>query len=123
MAKFGEVIKVLDDVTATTTSQAVNIEGATKVLLFYKRADHSSGSSAFSAQVSVDGSNYVNYNKWVDNVTNTNSQNPTRVSSKTLSADGVDFVTMSRGDGFKYIKVKVTEVTDGTHSAWLYIEY
>ena len=38
-----EIIKVLDGVTATTTSQAVNIEGAKKVVLVAQRAAHSSG--------------------------------------------------------------------------------
>ena len=117
------VIKVLDDVTATTTAQAVNIEDAKKVVLVCNRADHSSGSSAFTATVSVDGSNYVDYKKWISNANNTNEQAVTRVTTLTLSADGTDFLTMDPDDGFLDIKVKVTETSDGTHSAWLYIEY
>ena len=118
-----EVIKVLDGVVATTTSAAANIEDAKKVVLVANRADHASGSSAFTATVSVDGTNYMDYKKWISNANNTNVQGETRVTTLTLTADGTDFLTMDPDDGFKDIKVKVTETTDGTHSAWLLIEY
>jgi hypothetical protein len=119
---YSEVITVLDGVTATTTSEAINLEDAKKVVLVCKRADHSSGSSAFTATVSVDGTNYVDYKKWISNANNTNAQGLTRVTTLTLSANGVDFLTMDPDDGFKDIKVKVTETTGGTHSAWLFIQ-
>lgn len=119
-----EVIKVLNDVTSTTESQPVSIEGAKKVVLVYKRSDHSSGKTVFSATVSVDGSNYITYNKWISNATNTNSQDITRVASvDTGAADVTGFLTMDPDDGFVYIKVTATETTDGTHAAWLYIEH
>ena len=117
-----EVIKVLDGVTATTTSAAANIEDAKKVVLVCNRAAHASGSSAFTAQVSVDGVNYIDYKKFISNANNTNVQGLTRVTTLTLSANGTDFLTMDPDDGFKDIKVKVTETTDGTHSAWLFIQ-
>ena len=123
MSKFTQVVPVLDAVTATTTAQAVNIEGAKKVVLMCKRADHSAGSSAFTATVSVDGTNYADYKKWISNANNTNAQDLTRVTTLTLSGDGVDFLTMDPDDGFKDVRVRVTETTDGTHSAWLLIEY
>jgi len=123
MANFTEVVPVLNGVTATTTSQATNIESAKKVVLVCKRADHSSGSSAFTAQVSADGTNYIDYKKWISNAANTNTQDLIRVQTLTLSADGVDFMTMSPEDGFLDIKVTATETTDGTHSAWLIIEH
>jgi hypothetical protein len=119
---YSEVITVLDGVTATTTSEAINLEDAKKVVLVCKRADHSSGSSAFTATVSVDGTNYVDYKKWISNANNTNAQGLTRVTTLTLNDNGVDFLTMDPDDGFKDIKVKVTETTGGTHSAWLFIQ-
>jgi hypothetical protein len=117
-----KVVKVLDGVTATTTSAAVDILGAKRVTLFCKRADHSSGSSAFTAEVGV-GTDYVSYKKWISNANNTNVQGETRVTTLTLSANGIDFVSMSPEDIFEFIKVTVTETTDGTHSAWLVIDY
>lgn len=117
-----KVIKVLDAVTATTTSSPVNILGAKKVVLFCNRADHASGSSAFSATVGV-GTTFATYNKFISNATNTNAQTLTRVASLSLAADGSGFLTMSPEDCFEFIKVTVTETTDGTHSAWLVVEY
>jgi hypothetical protein len=117
-----QVITVLDGVTATTTSGAINILGAKRVTLLCKRADHSAGSSAFTATVGA-GTAYADYKKWISNANNTNAQGETRVSTLTLSANGLDFVTMSPEDVFEFIKVTVTETTDGTHSAWLIIEY
>lgn len=124
MGSLYQITKVLDDVTATTTSAATPIVGAKKVVLVYKRADHGSGKTVFSAQVSVDGVNYITYNKWISNAANTNSQTLTRVASvDTGTANATGFLTMSPEDGFLDIKVTATETTDGTHSAWLYIEY
>jgi hypothetical protein len=123
MGKRLDVRHVIDTQTATASSAAQDIEGAKKVVLVYQRSSHGSGSTAFSATVSVDGTNYVSYNKWIDNVTNTNGQTLTRVASKSLDANGVGFLTMSPEDSFKYIIVTATETTDGTHDAWLSIEY
>lgn len=115
-----ELITALSAVTATATSDAINIEDAKKVILQYKRADHSSGKTVFSATVSVDGTNYVTYNKWIVNAANAIAEGVTRVGSVTLSANGVGFLTMDPDDSFKWIKVTATETTDGTHSAWIY---
>jgi len=115
--------KIIDAVTVTTTSSAVSIRGATKVMLVGQRSADAGGTTAFSATVSVDGVNYVAYNKWIDNVTNSNVQTLTRVTSKAIAAaNGFIFLTMSPEDTFAWIKVTVTETADGTHSAWLYLE-
>ena len=119
--KFG---KVLDAVKETKTSEAIDVEYAKKITLLLTRANHSAGSSAFSVTGSIDGVTYVTLNMIVDNLTNTNAQNYTRVASKTLSANGSALVGIDvKMIGLKYIKVKVTETTDGTHSCSAYIEY
>lgn len=125
MGRYRTVTKVLNAVTATTTSASQKIEDAKKVMLVVQRADHSSGSTAFTATVSVDGTNFIDYKKWIDNVANSNVQDLTRTQTKTLSANGIDFVTMDPEDVgmFSDIKVTATETTDGTHSAWLVVEY
>ena len=123
MGKIFHVVKALDDVTATTTSSAIPIAGAKKVVLAYKRADHGSGKTVFSATVSLDGVNYITYNKWITNTTNAIAEGLTRVASvDTGAANVTGFLTMDPDDGFLDIKVTATETTDGTHSAWLYIE-
>lgn len=109
---------VLNAVTATTTSDAINLQNVKRCTLEFTRANHSAGSSAFTVTVSVDGVNYYAYNKLIDNVTNTNSQTLTRVSGKTLSSNTTALVSMDlEHDTFHSMKVTVTETTDGTHTA------
>jgi len=117
-----QAYKVIDDATATTEAGAVNIQDADQVVVVVKRADHSSGSSAFTATVSHDESNYIAYDRFIDNVANTNAEEGnTHITTKTLSGDGVDFIAMDPADCgiWKDIVVTVTETTDGTHSAWV----
>ena len=113
-----ELIKLLDAVTATTTSERVNIENAEKVSLVFTRANHSAGSSAFAVEVSIDGDNWVTFNKLISNATNTNVQNKTRVASVTLSSNTSTTVAMDlENDIYRWMRVTVTETTDGTHTA------
>lgn len=115
-----EVVTALDGVTATTTSDAVDISQADKVVFCFKRADHSAGKTVFTVNVSVNGSDYVTYNKLIDNVANTNGQTLTRVASyDTGAANATKFYTLSPEDHFKYCTITATETTDGTHSAWV----
>ena len=121
---YTEVVRAIEDATATTTSQPINIENASKVVFVFKRSDHSAGKTVFSVTVSVDNSNYVTYSKLIDNVTNTNSQDLTRVGSyDTGAANATKFYTMSPEDAFTHVKVTATETTDGTHNAWVLIQY
>jgi len=122
--KTPTLYKVLDAVTATTTSDPVNIENAEKITLQFIRANHSAGSSAFAVTVSLDGTNYVTYNKLIDNVTNTNAQTLTRVAGATLSSNTSKVYTMDMvSDHYRWMKVTVTETTDGTHSALALVDY
>ena len=121
--KYMEVIHCIDSVTATTTSEAISIEGAVRVTIVVQRSDHSSGSTALTVDVSPDATNWIAYDKLIDNVTNTNGQNLTRVTTKTLSADGIDFVSMdTTTDCLPWLRVKATETTDGTHDVWVIIQ-
>lgn len=103
----------------------ISLAGAKSVSIMAKRAAHSSGSSVLSATVSPDATagNFITYNKWIDNVTNTNSQTLTRVASKTLSSNTVVLLSMSPEDVPLYIIVGLTRVTDGTNSVWLIVDY
>lgn len=111
-------IKFLDAVTATTTSDPINIEGCLKMTLQFTRANHSAGSSLFAVTVSNDGTNYVTYNKLIDNVVNAIAEGLVRVASSSLASNTSKVYTMDlENDTFKWMKVSVTETTDGTHSA------
>ena len=114
----------IDAVTATTTSEAIVVAGAKKITLFFTRANHSAGSSAFSVDVSLDGVTFVDYNKLISNATNTNAQTLTRVASVSLAADGTTMATMDlEHDAIHSIKITATETTDGTHTAQMLVEY
>ena len=122
--KRPQTLKLLDAVTVTTTTDEFSLEGAKRVSFQFTRSNHGSGSSAFSVTVSLDGVNYVTYNKLIDNVTNTNAQTLTRVASVSLASNTSKVYSMDlTQDYYKYAKVTVTETTDGTHSATAYIEY
>lgn len=118
-----ELVVALNAVTATTTSEPINIENARRVSLLFTRANHSAGSSAFSVTVSLDGETYVAYNKLIDNVTNTNAQTLTRVASASLASDTSKVYALDlENDVFRWLKVTVTETTDGTHTAKVMID-
>lgn len=118
-----KLITVLDAVTATTTSSAQNVSGAKKITFFFTRANHSSGSSAFKVSGSIDGTTYVDLNSLIEDLTNTNAQDYTRVQTVTLSTNGSKVAGLDLTHlGYEYIKVTVTETTDGTHSCKMLIE-
>lgn len=124
ITKPQRVLVPINAVTATTTSDPIPLEGVKRATLFFTRANHSAGSSAFSVSVSADNTTYVTYNKLIGNVTNTNAQNVTRVSAITLSSDTTDTVSMDlQNDTYAYMKVTVTETTDGTHTAKVVLDY
>lgn len=117
-------IKALDAVDATTTSEAINIEGAKRITWQFTRTNHSAGSSAFAVTVSLDGVNYITYNKLIDNVTNTNAQTLTRVASASLASNTSKVYSMDmENDAYKYMKVTATETTDGNHTAIAQVQY
>jgi hypothetical protein len=113
-----ELIKAIDAVTATTVSEPINIENAEKISLIFTRANHSAGSTAFSVEVSLDGSTYVAFNKLISNATNTNAQTKTRVASVSLASNTSSIVAMDlENDIFRWMRITATETTDGTHTA------
>lgn len=115
----------LNAVTATTVGNSINIKGAKKVTIMGTRAAHSSGSTAFSVDVSIDdGVTFVDYNRLVTNVANANTETHVRAASFTLAANGSAIASLDLvNDVFTHMKVTATETTDGTHSASALIEY
>lgn len=121
-------IKVIDAVTATTTSKKIYVGGARRIGFQLRRADHSSGSSALSVKISMEEENVVSptmvaTNMLISNVTNTNAQTLTRVASISLSANGDAFCWLDPLCVVNWVEVTVTETTDGTHSAWVLVDY
>jgi hypothetical protein len=71
--------------TTNATSTIVSVAGAKSATFFFVTAGTSTATAQFSVQVSHNNSDWVTYNKLVDNVANTNGQMLTRVASATLT--------------------------------------
>lgn len=112
-------IILLDAVTATTTSEPINLEEYTKVAFQFLAASISSGNGVFIVEVTMDGTNWITYNRLVDNVINSNVQGDVRVASKTISTNVSVIVFIPDADLFKALRVKVTRTTDGAYSAFV----
>lgn len=91
---------MLNATTSDATSTVEVIAGAKAVTWYFTNESDSSGNgtSTFSVQVSADNSTWVTYNKLVDNVTNTNSQDLTRVGSVEMSGDQTKTLNMPLAD-------------------------
>lgn len=109
--------------TATATGQPVNIKNASKVSFIFKRSAHGSGSTSFSVSVSIDGTNWAVYNRLLTNVANSNSETIVHAAAMALGSDTTEFASMSAEDAFVWVKVTATETTDGTHDAWVVVQY
>lgn len=113
----------LNVVTATTTSNAIPVEGAKKVSLRLTRASHSAGSTTFTVTGSIDGTNFTALNNIVTDVTNTNAQTITRVASVALSSNTSQLVSLDLTHyTLKAVKVVATIATDGSASAAVSVE-
>ncbi len=135
-------IAALAAVTATTTSKKFWIGGAKRVTLHLRAAAITSGNGSFAIKASPEPfesagaetkDEYNNphggaavtvaaLNLFVDNVTNSNAQNRTRLNAKALSANGDGFLFLESDILMNWLEITVTRTTDGTYSAWIVIE-
>ena len=113
-----KIYTVHDAVTADATSDAIDIMGAKKVMLVFTATGISNRQADLTVDVSGDGSTFVDYNMLIDNVTNTNSQQLTRIATKNRSATGTDILWMTPETlgAIAYMKVAL-DVTDGASPA------
>jgi hypothetical protein len=125
MAKSPKIITALNAVTATTVSSKIFIGQFKRVAILYRRADHTSGSTAFTVKGGFGedpsvGPTMTAYNNLIRNLTNTNGQTLTRVNSITLSSAVDEYVWLDMEQApVTHIEITATETTDGTHSAFI----
>ena len=81
-----KTVSALSSVTMTATSSPIEIKGASKVTLLLSGNVAGTGSAIFNVDGSIDGSTFIDFNKLIDNVANTNAQELTRLSGKTITA-------------------------------------
>ena len=109
---------VLDGVTSDTTSNAIPVQGAKKVALYLEQAStNSTEEGEFSVDISFDGTNFVDFNMLIDNTSDTNSENLTRVASKTLTADGSAVVFMEPKALGSIVELKVSVAVTNSDKA------
>lgn len=123
MTRQGHSNILLNGVTADTTSGGLVVGNAIKMSLMLTAASISAGNGVFTVEVSNDGGvTWIAYSRLLDNVTNTNAQNQTRVASKTLSSNTSVILFFDDADVFDQIRVKVDMTTDGVYSAILFTQ-
>lgn len=143
MAIRNRRITALNAVTATTTSKKFFVGGAKRIGIHLRAASITSGNGAFAIKGSLEpfesgaavttfdefnnphggaGITMTAVNMFIDNVTNTNAQNPTRVNGTTLSANGDKFLWLDPACLLNWLEITVTRTTDGTYSAYILVE-
>ena len=121
---IAQVLNALDALTASGLSSEYNVAGADSISLWIKRSAHSSGSSTFTVEGTLDGTNWVVLNFLLSHVVNDNTETLTRVAAVALASDtnvlvGVDIEKLP----LLKVRVRVVEVTDGTHNALLMVKF
>jgi hypothetical protein len=118
----------LNAVTATTVSNKFFVGGAKRIAVLLRRANNAGGTSAFTIKASLDPEGTVTpvmtaLNLWIDNVTNANTLNLTRVNGTSIAnADGDKFLFLDANCIVNWLEITVTETADGTHSAFILLE-
>ena len=117
--------------TTNATSTGVVIGGSEDVTFFFSRqsdygasgSGDNAGSSEFSVEVSADGTNWVLYNRLIDNLVNSNSQTLTRLQLAVVPAGtSTAFYSMDPFDTFYAVRCIVEETTDGAHTCEVRVE-
>lgn len=135
-------ITALDAVTATTTSNKFYVGDAKRIGFIFRRANHSSGSTAFSVKGSLQpvgdgtgaadsfgyptggtGVTMTTLNLLINNLENTNAQQVVHSTDVTLNANGDEMAWLDPNVFVNWLEVTATETTDGTHSAFIVVEY
>lgn len=123
--------------TSTVGGNFVNILGAKKATVYFSRTGiyGNSGTSKFhlevgriatstasasSAALTESNLHWIDYKRLIDNVTNTNSQELTRVQFASLTGTSTKMYSLDlEHDVIKYVRCIVEETVDGEHSCVL----
>ena len=122
-----EVVKLLDAVTATTTSNNHYVGDCERIAFLVTRANHSSGNTVFSfkgglsSDQSTTAPTMVTLSLIATNVANTNSQTILRTTGATLSSNTSSLLWLNLKEfPVEFVQCTATETTDGTHSCLMF---
>ncbi len=119
---FATASNTAGTVAATTTSRGIPVDNASNVSIQLKAATVTSGTGTFTMQVSNDGgATWTPYSRMNSNATNTNVQGDTRVASVVLNSAGSSMIFVPAGDTFGLFRLICTVATDGSYSAFAFI--
>jgi hypothetical protein len=116
---YSDNYTLLGAVTVDTTGETFDVSKRQLKSIQFTAASIAAGNGVFTVEVSNDGTNFVAYNRLVDNLTNTNVQTDTRVGSVTLSSNTSKVYFFPAGDYFRYVRAAVNMTTDGAYTATL----
>lgn len=126
------VIRVLNGVTTTgaQTTNPVYVGEAVRIGVLVRVASHTSGNTVFSFKAGMEQGmsedtatpTMTAFNMMIDNVTNTNAQNPTRVASKTVSANGDSLLWVDPACQINWFEVDYNTTTDGAASIFILLQ-
>jgi len=107
-------LKIIDAVTATTTSSGVEVGNLKDISFQITSASVTSGTGTLSIDVSNDGTNWETDIAFISSVSTTPA---TRVVSLATSGNAdTKFAFLGRDFSAKFIRVKLTYATDGNYT-------
>jgi hypothetical protein len=109
MSNYTDNIKILDAVSTTTTSGAIDVSLRKLKSLQFTNTLSVAGSVAFTGKVSNDGLFWVSYNRFISNATT--DAKVASISLTSLTTSGVLFIP--EDDYFRYIKITATCTSTG----------
>lgn len=119
--------------TSTDSGTYVDITGAKRATAYFSRTGiyQNEGTSTFHLEVgqrAVGGDAndlfWIDYNMLIDNVTNANTAQLTRVAMVSLTGTSTKMYPMDLTSGLvRYVRCNVVETTDGQHSCRLLLQY
>lgn len=117
------IVDAITAVTTTTTSEPISIAGAKRISMMLTRANHTSGSTTWTVEISMDGTTWDEYNMLIDHVTNTNVQDVVRTNQKVQGGNATEFMLVDTEYlAARYMRLKATVATDGTATGVVAIE-
>lgn len=106
-----------DTTTGPVVGRKVYIGDAWVVGILLRLAGHAAGNTVFTFKGGMEGSEtdpvMTTLNMMVDNVTNTNAQNQTRIATKTLNTNGDVFLWLDPSVQLSHLEVDYNTTTDG----------
>lgn len=115
-------IKLIDGVSADTTGESFHVGDREHLSIQFIASGVTTGNGVFTIEVSNDNTNWVQYNRLMDNVVNGITEGDVRVASVTLSSNTNKIYFIDHSDHFEFIRAKVDFTTNGVYSAICHTE-